>query len=71
MAKIFINLGAQRDSIDHETEQRMAGIALIVRWSEQMYRAGQMPPRVAKAFAEHFGGEEAEENVLGQKVDAA
>jgi hypothetical protein len=71
MAKIFIDLGAQRDSTDHDTEQRMTGVALIVRWSEQMYRAGHMPAGVAKAFAEHFGGKEEEENVFGHDDVAA
>jgi len=71
MAKVFIDLGAQGDSIDHEPEQRMTGVALIVRWSEQMYRAGHMPAGVAKAFAEHFGGKEEEEDVLGDRHAAA
>jgi hypothetical protein len=41
-----------------ETRRRLDREWKIILWSSKMYEEGRMPPDVAKAFDEHFGGEE-------------
>jgi hypothetical protein len=41
-----------------ETRRRLDREWKIILWSSKMYEEGRMPPDVAKAFDEHFGGED-------------